>query len=381
MIRVLNVTKSTGGIARYNYRLSQRIDRQQFDWHVLCLSENNQAYASELEALGHTAFLMDMDRYNINVFSDIGLLRKLTRLIQEGDYDIVVGHGSKAGFLVRMAGRLAKTHSVYGLHSMSFVPRIHGNKAHLYRLFEHVASALTDGHIVVLSQSIRAKLLELGLTNEDNITTIYTGIDLEQFKPNIQRDAACRALGLDPSRPVCGWAARFVPQKAPLAFLDVMENVVARVPNVQIFMAGDGELKPETIQRAEQMNLAKNIIFPPWQNDINRMLSAFDVYILNSRWEGLPQSLLEAMAMECACVTSNVDGNAEVIEHGISGFIHDPDATEAMAADIVRLLEDSNLRRTVGQAARQRVKSHFSVQKWVDEWQDLLTQLAEKRPV
>ena len=376
-IRVLNITKSTGGLAHYNYRLCQGVDANRFDMHVLCLSEDRERYAQELEDdLGVTTYTLDMDRYSINPLSDLRLVGQVRDLVQQGKFDVLLGHGSKAGYITRIVGKITNIPAIYGLASMSFMPRIHGNKAYLYRLLEYSAR-LFGGHIVTLSHMTSNELVRMRLSAPDNISVIHTGIDIETYKPNHTKAEACETLGLDANRLIVGWAARFAPQKDPLAFIQLVAKVVAQVPDVQIFMAGEGDLKPEAIALAKSLGVDEHIVFAPWQTDVPLMLSAFDVYVLNSRWEGLPQSLLEAMAMECACVVHAVDGNVEVIEHGVSGYLVPLDDLDTFAGHIIDLLQNDDQRMQMRKASRERVQDAFTFENMIERWETLFTQLPQ----
>lgn len=377
-LRVLSVTKSTGGLAFYNRDLCKRLDRDKFDMHVLCLSENNEKYAAEMRELGVTAYTMEMNRYAIDVFGDLRLARQLIKLVREGNFDVVIGHGSKAGFLVRLAERLTGVPAIYALATMSFVPRIHGKKAYVYRIIEKFGSLL-GGHIATVAYSNKDQLLKYGIAPADRVTVIQNCIDLDRFNGAGDPMKAKEALNLDPNRPVVGWAARFMPQKAPLDFIRAAAKVVASVPDVQIFMAGEGEFAPEVDAFIKEHKLRNNVTRAAWQADVVQMLKAFDIYVSSSHWEGLPLSVLEAMAMGCATVATAVDGTKEVIEHGKTGYLVEAGAVDDMAHHIIDLLNDSNTRRQIAAAGQQHIRSHFGIQKMINEWEALLTKIAATR--
>lgn len=377
-LRVLSVTKSTGGLAFYNRDLCKRLDRDKFDMHVLCLSENNEKYAAEMRELGVTAYTMEMNRYAIDIFGDLRLARQLIKLVREGNFDVVIGHGSKAGFLVRLAERLTGVPAIYALATMSFVPRIHGKKAYVYRIIEKFGSLL-GGHIATVAYSNKDQLLKYGIAPADRVTVIQNCIDLDRFNGAGDPMKAKEALNLDPNRPVVGWAARFMPQKAPLDFIRAAAKVVASVPDVQIFMAGEGEFAPEVDAFIKEHKLRNNVTRAAWQADVVQMLKAFDIYVSSSHWEGLPLSVLEAMAMGCATVATAVDGTKEVIDHGKTGYLVEAGAVDDMAHHIIDLLNDSNTRRQIATAGQQHIRSHFGIQKMINEWEALLTKIAATR--
>jgi L-malate glycosyltransferase len=378
-IRVLSVTKSTGGLAQYNLRLCTHLDPERFEISSVCLSEDNAAYAEELRAHGIAAVTMDMERYNINLVYDIRLAGQLYHYLRRHRCDVVIGHGTKAGFLVRLVGRLAGTPAVYRLASMAFVPRIQGRSAHVYRQLERLAAGW-HGHVVTVAAATRDELLRQRIAPAEAVTVIHTGIDLTRFSRTRSREDACRALGLDPARPVIGWAGRLVTQKAPQDFLRAAQHIVAEVPEAQIYMAGDGPLADAVQRLIVDLDLAGHVIRAPWQTDVPAMLSAFDVYTLSSLWEGLPQSLLEALAMGCASVATAVDGSVEVIRNGIDGFLVPVGDDALMAERGIQLLKDTALREEIRLAARQRIVDHFTVEQMIAEWESLLLRIAGHEP-
>lgn len=377
-LRVLSVTKSTGGLAVYNTRLVRSLQENGFEVSVLCLSEGNGQYAEELRGYGIEAYTMDMERYAISVAADLRLARQMTRFVRENRFDVVIGHGSKAGFLVRLIERMTHVPAVYALASMSFVPRIHGRKAYLYRELERFAT-LWGGHIVVLANSIRDELIRQRIAPASRITTIYTGIDTEQFSNPLDRTEACRIIGVDPARPVVGWAQRLMPQKAPLDYVRAAAEVVKAVPDAQFYLAGSGQLESEVDDEIKRLKLQDHVVRAAWQSNVHAMLSAFDVYVLSSHWEGLPLSLLEAMSMGLPSVVTAVDGNVDVVEDGKSGLLVPPKDPQVLAQGITTLLQAPSLRQAMGQAARERIVEAFNIDRMTQEWAELLWVLADKR--
>ncbi|MBI5961165.1 MAG: glycosyltransferase family 4 protein [Chloroflexi bacterium] len=375
-IRLLSVTKSTGGLAQYNRRLCTRLDPQRFEVEVICLSENNTVYAAELNALGIHAIPMDMDRYRLNPAQDLKMAWRLWRHIRQNPYDILLGHGSKAGFLVRLLGRLARIPAVYRLASMSFVTQTQGRKALFYAQIERLG-ALLGGQIVTVADATRHELVRRRIAPARQTSVIHTGIDLLEFGPPLDRTLACNALGLDPAYPVVGWAARLAPQKAPLDYVRAAALVVEQLPAAQFFLAGEGALETDVRALIETLGLGKKIILAPWQKNMPAMLSAFDVYVQTAHWEGLPQAVLEAMAMRRAVVVTSVDGTPEIVRHDMDGLLVEPGDVVGLASHIISLLGDESRRATLGTAARTRIEAQFTVERMVAQWEQLLGDLAQ----
>lgn len=374
-MRLMSVTKSTGGVAAINRSLCEQLSARGHAVSVVCLSQGNEAYARALEESGIRTVRMEMERYSIAPLSDLGLVARLLRHVRKERPDLILAHGAKAGLVTRLVGRLTGTPTVYALHSMPFLERVQGRRAFLYRQLERIG-ARVGGHIVATAHSMREELRRNRIAPASRISMIHTGLDLSGFDRPMDRAAACRALGLEPGRPVVGWAGRLNRQKAPFDFLRVAERVVRAAPGVQVFMAGEGPLESEVRALAAKLDLGGSLIAAPWQSDVPAMLAAFDVYVSTSYWEGLPVAILEAMASGRAVVATAVDGVGEAIEHGVSGFLVEAGDLEALAEQVARLLGDEDLRARVGAAARERVEAAFTIERMIDEWESLLLRQA-----
>lgn len=375
-ISILALTKSTGGLSFYNRQLLSGLDRERFDSHTICLSDGGEDYAAGLNAQGLSAEAMPMARYDIDVSDDFRVFRRVLGVVRRRRPDVIVCHGSKSGIIGRAAGRAAGTPAVYRQASLPFERRVQGAKAPIYWALEFAARPL-GGNLVALSAGARDVTVARRLWARDRIDVIHTGVDTARFHPAKDRDAAVARLGLDPSRPVVGWIARFERQKAPFDFVDAAAQVAAERPEAQFVMAGEGALRDAAAARAQAAGLQMR--FLPWQKDPAAALRAFDVFALSSHWEGLPIALLEAMATGCAPVSTNVDGCAEVVEHDVSGLLVPAGAPGAFAVATIALLADPARRAAVGRAARLRVEQAFTVPQMVQSWENLFHRLARRR--
>ena len=374
-LSLLALTKSTGGLAAYNKALLAALDPARFESHTLCLSENGDAYAAEMAALGLSAESLAMARYRIDPLGDLRLIRQILGILRERRPQVVLAHGSKAGVIARAVGALSGTPAVYRQASLPFLRRVQGHRAPLYWALE-TASRPLGGHVVALTEGARRVTVRCRVFPEDRIAVIRTGDDLERFRRRGLRDVVARELGLDPARPIVGWLGRLEPQKAPMDFLDAVARLTQRHPRLQVMMAGDGRLRDPVAAEVVARGLASVVTLLPWQADAARALEAVDVYALSSHWEGLPITLLEAMASGCAAVATGVDGCLEAIEDGVSGLLVPAADPAAMATAIGRLLDDPAGRDAMGAAARARAEALFATSGMVGAWEALLTRLA-----
>jgi len=220
---------------------------------------------------------------------------------------IVHTHSSKAGILGRAAARAAGAdliiHSIhgFGFHEGQSLP------AHaLYVAAERLASRWTDAFVAVSKENIRTGEKE-GIFRRERCRLIRSGFDTGRFLRG-SREAGRRILGIGDGDKVVGTVAVFKPQKAPLDFVETARRVAKEVPGVRFVMVGDGELRPETERAVAAADLSDRFSFPGWRKEMPDILSAFDVFLLTSRWEGLPKVVPQAMIAGVPVVATAVDG-------------------------------------------------------------------------
>ncbi len=176
--------------------------------------------------------------------------------------------------------------------------------------------------------------------------------------PN-DREALRRSWGCDSNDLVLGCIARIEAQKNPL----FVPTLLAGLPrNVRVVWIGDGSLRESLRQKATELGVADRLVLPGWQHDARSLLCGFDLFVLPSIYEGFPLAILEAMAAELPCVVSDVDGVAEAVVDGETGFVCPPNATEMWLERIRRYADDSVLRERAGTLAAARYRERFSLE-------------------
>ena len=379
-LNILALTKSTGGIALYNRLLLTELGRVGMGSETLCLSHGAAEYALSLTSKGLGATPMDMARYSIDPRGDLRVLRHAIARIRADEIDVMICHGSKAGFIGRAAGLMTGCPVVYRQASMPFLPRVQGRKAPFYWALDFAARGF-GGHVVTLSDYARSQTLRHRLVPPDRISIIRTGVDIDRFRPSRDRAARVRDLGLDPARPVVGWMGRIEPQKAPFDYVETLRLVAGRHPEAQFVLAGEGRLRGEVENALAAAGLSDRVAMLGWQPEPALVLRAFDVYVLTSHWEGLPLTLLEAMASGCCCISTDVDGCAEAIEDGVSGRLLAAGATGAMAATLDEVLRQPDLRHRYSVAARHRAVTLFDKSEMIDKWIQLLSRMTAETAI
>jgi glycosyltransferase involved in cell wall biosynthesis len=182
------------------------------------------------------------------------------------------------------------------------------------------------------------------------------------------------ALGLAPEGLVVGIVGRLVPAKNHRRFLDVAAAIVARRPHVTFLVVGGGPLEGALRAETAQRGLEHRVRFTGEREDIGDLLYAMDAFLLTSDREGLCNAVMEAMDARLPCVVTDVGGNRELVEDGITGFVC-PD-TAALTDAVLRVLDDPLLRARLGHAGRVRMRAERAAR----DTEALYTRLLEVAP-
>lgn len=250
---------------------------------------------------------------------------------------VVHTHSSKAGILGRAAGRAVGAEVVvHSIHGFGFHD---AQPLHIRKLLvglERMASRWTDAFIAVSRENILLGVRERILSAE-RVRLIRSGFDTARFLAG-SRERGRRLLGIPEGVPVVGTVAPFKPQKAPLDFVEVARRVLLRAPAARFVMVGDGVLRPAVERAVAASGMDANFHLPGWREEIPDLMRAFDVFLLTSRWEGLPKVVPQAMLAGVPVVATAVDGTREIVDDGVDGFLAPPGDVEALARRVSDLL-------------------------------------------
>lgn len=270
--------------------------------------------------------------------------------------DIVHAHSSKAGVLARTAALAA------GVPHIFYSPRGYAHQQadrspvsrRLYRLLETAVSWI--GKIVAVSESEAS--LARALTSEDKVITIR-----DAFLGNTPEKK--EAVTSTPT--VCA-SGRLCFPRNPQAFARLAANTREQAPQTQFIWIGDGELRPEVERIQRESGLETRLTITGWlpQKEAFSRTQRADIFVHFSRWEGLPNAVLEAMAAGLPVVASDIPPNRELIRHGETGFLAANE--QELAAHVETLIQDSSLRTRMGTAAREIILQNFSSKRMFREY-------------
>jgi glycosyltransferase involved in cell wall biosynthesis len=218
-------------------------------------------------------------------------------------------------------------------------------------------------HVIAVSQSTRDYLVQHERMLPDRVTTIHNGIDLGVFYPRREQRAAARQrLGLPADAFIIAGIGRLSYQKNFSLFIDVAAAVVAQRPTAYFVIAGTGPEEQQLRDRAAQLGIDQRLRFLGYVSDMPEFYPAVDALLLTSRYEGLPITMLEAMATGTTIVSSMLDGVAEIMRDGEDGALVVPSGVDGFVRRLCELIDHPDIAARRAIAALHKVQTGFSAQ-------------------
>ena len=288
-----------------------------------------------------------------------GMLRpfdvvRLQHRIQEWQPTIVHTFLLTASLYGRFAAMLARVPIVIGTEV-----NVYQKKQLAHRAAEKWLMRHTDA-VVASAGSVRDFYIDQIDADPEKVLVIYNAVDWSQLAAMVTRAELRAELGVPADVPVAGIIARLTEQKAHGVLLDAMASR-PELSALHVIAVGDGDLRDALRRRAEQLGLSQRVQFVGARRDLGNILNAVDMFVMPSLWEGLPLSLVLAMGAGLPVIASRVAGIPEVVEDGVSGVLVEPGNRAELAAAMVRILFDDELRARLGQQARAFVRPRFGV--------------------
>ncbi len=330
---------------------------------------------------GVPMIVVDELRREPNPWQDVSAYAALRRLFSRQRYQIVHTHSGKAGILGRLAAKRAGVPII--------VHTIHGPSFHRYQnpignwLFtwaEQVAGECTTQYVSV-ADAMTQQYLAAGIGTPSKYVTIHSGMNVEAFL-QAQPDRQLRAsLGISEDDLVIGKVARLFRLKGHEFLFEAAPRIVAAVPNVKFLLVGDGIYREKFERLVARMGLRDRFVFVGLvaPEEIPRYLALMDVLVHLSLREGLPRSVVQALACGKPVVAFDVDGTREICVDGRTGFLVRAEEADGVAEAVIRLLQDKGLTSRMGARGRQLVEERFSEARMVRQLDELYRQLTATR--
>ncbi len=310
----------------------------------------------------------------VNTVSLLTGLYRLWNLIRRERFDVIETFTHDSNLLglpvAWMAGvplRIATHHG-----AVDKLPRWR-EKLHTWIINRNIAHLL-----VTVSEKTRQNALEEGV-DPHRIFVIQNGIAPLSIE-GVSRREVRKEAGVEEEDILLLSVGRLVYQKAHEVLLAAMPLVLRECPNVKVRICGDGVLRSHLEEQIEALGLRNTVKLLGKCDNVVKFLAAADIFVLPSRWEGLPIALLEAMSTGLPVVATHVEGVDEVIEQGEHGLLVPIEDAPALANAILQLARAPELRRKMGNAARQRIGHIYTVDRMCERYLQLMLRFLQKPP-
>ncbi|WP_160674492.1 glycosyltransferase family 4 protein [Clostridium sp. C8-1-8] len=363
-LKLLYISEATSGGVRKNVLdLINNIDKDKFEVHFIYSDiRADDIFIDNIKVLSKniSTYNVKMVR-NLNFFEDIKSFLKINNIVRKVKPDIVHCHSSKAGGIGRLIAYINRVPKIiYTPHAYVIQnPNIGNLKRNIFYIIEKLLARLTTTTINVSNGekqfAVQSKLIE-----KQKSKVIYNGI--ENIISDIGNIHSKRnELGLSREDFIVGVASRLEVQKDPFTFIKIAIKVCNHMPNVKFIYVGDGELSLDIRKILKQNNMEDRIKLLGFRDDISEIISVFDIYMITSLYEGLPYSLVEAIACGKPILATNVIGNNEIVIEGVNGELFEKGNIEQGFHKLVGMITDQEKLTRYSEESLKMYSSKFTI--------------------
>lgn len=374
-VRVLMVVtlSETGGAQKVVYHLTAGLEPGLYEVTVACAPGGE--LIRWLGQLPHGVRVVEIPelKRNISPFSDIMALYRLYQLIRRERFDVVHCHSSKAGVLGRLAAWFAGVPKIFfTAHGWGINEYQNKLTRFFYILAERLAGAVSTG-VVCVSRNDLAKGLSLRLAAREKLSVIYNGLP----KPGMEAGTLRRELDIKDEDVVIGTVARLAPPKELFFLLETAERMSFSVDDshgfgkVYYVIVGDGPLRQRCKDIITEKDLERRVFLLGAREGAAGLMPDFDIFVLFSRWEGLPLTIIEAMMAGRPVIANAVGGVGELVVHQETGLLIDQLDLDKAEEALLGLIRDPGRRLSMGENGRRRACTLFDMDTMVKKYSRL----------
>jgi glycosyltransferase involved in cell wall biosynthesis len=314
----------------------------------------------------------------VSPLADCRAALDLARLFRRERVDLVHTHTSKAGFVGRLAARLARVPLVvHTPHGHVFYAYWGAARTRLYLGLERLAARWTDRLIALTERGVEEHLAR-GVGRADQWVAIPSGVETASLRARAPARGLARArTGLPPDATVVVGVGRLIPVKGFDVLIAALPEIRAAVPSVQAVLVGEGPARASLEAQARRLGVGARVRITGVPDDVSPWIAGADVLAVPSRNEGMGRVLIEGMALGVPVVATATGGIPSVLGEGEFGVLVPPDDPPALAAALIDLLRDPARRDKLAEAGRRRAQE-FTVEVMVERLIRLYDELARR---
>lgn len=327
----------------------KNIDRERFEISVCCLGEKG-IIGEQIQSYGIDVVSFNFKR--IGSFN-VSLLHKLWKLIKIRKFDIVHTHMYHANLYGRLAAWLARVPVIF-----ASIHNIYRRKK-LHRMFINYLLSKITNKIFVGTQTVFEDVRRFDRVPEEKIEILPYGIDANSFIIKYDMNTVREKLGFSGDDFIIGNVARLEEAKGQKYLIEAVHILRRRGLNLKCLIIGSGSLETVLKNLTITLGIEADILFLGTRQDLSELLSAMDIFVFPSLWEGLPLALLSAMAAALPVITTHAGGVKDIIVDGENGIVVPPSDSLAIADAIERISKDVRMQKTLSRNAfRDVIRCH-----------------------
>lgn len=362
----------TGGAKTHVLTLLAKLREQNVDVELLCIMEG--IFTEEARKLNIPVnIILQKKRYDMTV------IKKIKKFINENNYDIVHCHGARANYIAAFIQKKVNVPMITTLHSdykLDFKDSKY--KQIIYAPINYFALKRFR-YILTVTKAFKNMLIERGFHN-DRLFVVYNGISFDREPVFISKEEFFEKYRIkyDCGKKYVGIAARLNVVKGIDIFLKMAFDVCEKNKDVCFIIAGDGDDFEKYKKLISESLFSDRIFMIGHINDIDSFYNAIDINMLTSLSESFPYALLEGARMKKATVSTAVGGIPEMIVDGKTGFLVSPDNISDISEKVLKLISDTELSESFGQAFFDRAKENFSDVKMAQTHKDIYEKIVKE---
>jgi len=354
-------TMGLGGTQRQLLTALKHLDRTQWDPELVMLDDPDKFFEPAVRELGvPVTYLNDRRRG----YWMLPVTWRLFRHLRSRPCNVLHGWLHQAAAWAAIAGTLAGIPTIIGSLRSERPARMPWFFSRWQRGLD-ILTAPMQTWLIANSNAVRLEHRRWAFVPDRKLRTIYNGIDVNgaSSPDGVQRSRLRADLHLPSGAPCIGMIGRLSPEKDHGTFLRAAQLIRAKQPEARFLIVGSGPVRAAIESEIRRMGLDDRVMVLGDRKDVPALLGLMEVLVLTSTTEGFPNVLLEAAAAGTPVVTTAAGGAVEVVLDGKSGFVVPCEAAAAVAERVIMLLDDPALRKRLGEASRERVRTCFSAER------------------
>ena len=372
-----------------NLRVLEMIDDASLgggQMHVLLLAKylqrKNIEVAIATEATGwlvEQSQTLEIPTYAIAISNKITWqsFHNIYQLLKSQKFDVIHTHGGTAGFWGRLVAASLHNkpkiiHTYHGLHYLNTAQTKSPQqkiKTAIFQKIDQLLLQITD-QIICVCRSDYEKAIAAKVASPSKTSIVYNGIEIDRFSHPLHKETARKKFYIASTDFIFGNVGRLHEQKGHQYLLKAFAKVADRS---RLLIIGDGDLKDELIQLADNLQISDRVLFLGARSDVHEFLSAIDIFVMPSLWEGQPIALLEALAIGKPCIVSAVDGIPEIITNGINGLLVSPHNIEQLAQAMNQAIGNPEMLKNLAHAGEKTINQKFLAENMAKVIADIYT--------